>query len=83
MNFDDLCKMLTDYIEEITAHKVNNDTLLMDEYIIDSFSMLSIIDLLETELRVDVQPGDLSSDHFINVTSIAQWALQLPIKKSG
>ena len=77
MNFESLCEELIRHIEEDCPQKITKDTHLLEEDLIDSFTMLGIIVLLEELLSIEVQPEDLSSEHFSSVAVTANWALGL------
>lgn len=75
LDFDTLCNKIISHIEQDIPGKIDKDTLLLDESIIDSFSMLGIIVLLEELLSIEVQPDDLSSEYFASVAVTAEWGL--------
>ena len=76
MDFDALCDALIDHIQKDTPEKIDRDTQLLEQDIIDSFSILGIILVLEELLSIEVQPDDLSSDYFASVAVTAEWGLK-------
>ena len=75
MNLDALCNAIIKHIQAEKPGAIDRDTRLLDENIIDSFSMLGIIILLEELLDIEVQPEDLSSEYFETVAITAEWGL--------
>jgi acyl carrier protein len=75
MNHDALCNVIIEHIQAEKPGAIDRDTRLLDENIIDSFSMLGIIILLEELLDIEVQPEDLSSEYFETIAITAEWAL--------
>ena len=77
MKPEQLSQKLINYIHEITEIQVDRTTSLLDEYIIDSFSMLNLVTFLENLLGIKIRPNDFSSDNFHSVEVIEHWALAI------
>ena len=82
MNDEEMSQAIIGLVAEISNQEVERDTALLDDEIIDSFGMLAIINFLEEELSIEIDPADLSGSEFTSVDTIVQWGRSL-VEKSA
>ncbi len=63
---------ITDIIQEIKpSAEITEDTRLLDEHILDSLSIVSLVSELCDEFDIDITPLDVIPDNFATVKNIA------------
>lgn len=63
------------FLEKETQAKIKDpNTNLIERGILDSFSMIKIINFLEKELKISIDMEKLSPDNFNSVNTIAETA---------
>jgi len=75
MDFDSVCDAIIAHIEAESSEAIDRDTPLLEKEIIDSFTILGIIVLLEDLLSMEIQPDNLATQNFASVSTMAKWAL--------
>ena len=77
MDFDSLCDAIIEYISLEKPDPIDRDTPLLEKEIIDSFTIIGLVLLLEEQLSVEIEPDSLATDNFASVATIANWGLSL------
>jgi acyl carrier protein len=80
MNYQDLCQSLTSCISEIAFQDVEENTLLLDDQLIDSFAVLAIITHIEDDLGIMLDPDEVTISRFASIATLASWLLQIQQK---
>lgn len=80
-DFDTLCRAIIEHIEQDCPEKIERSTPLLEKELIDSFTILGLIVLLEDMVDIEVQPDQLATKHFASVETTANWALNLANQK--
>lgn len=82
LGHEELCEKVIALIYELTdtEDKIDIDTLLIDEGIMDSFTMVALLAGLEELLGIYIDAEDVVAHHFVTAESIAQWANTLARK---
>lgn len=68
---------LVDYITEISNTKIQTDTDLIDQGIIDSFSILQIVNFIEERFNLEIDPEELPIQEFHRVETLVRWVQRL------
>jgi acyl carrier protein len=71
-----LTTALTTFIdEEVSAghERVRPDTDLVMTGLVDSLGVVLIVEWLEDELAIEIDPGDVIVEHFVSVTAMIEY----------
>lgn len=69
------------FLEKETGHAINGDRLnLIEAGIVDSFSMMRLIDFLEKEFGITLNLEELSPENFNSVAGISEFVQKSPKK---
>lgn len=64
---------IKEYLEKETQRKIENETEnLIEAGVLDSFSMIKLIDYIESELKIPVKMEELSPENFNSIDTIAE-----------
>ena len=77
MNNDTLRNELADYVGRISNTSVQIDSPLIEHGIIDSFSVLQIVDFIEERLGLEIDPEELPIEEFYSVETLVSWVQRL------
>jgi acyl carrier protein len=69
----DFCARLTDRLQSLSTARIaviRPDDLLFSTALIDSMTIVDVIDFVESYWRIKVDPSDLSMENFDSVTAI-------------
>lgn len=73
---------LLEILEEIApGEDVENCTTLIDDHILDSFAILSLVSELEEEFDIEVSPAELIPDNFNSAAAL--WGMICRLKEEG
>ncbi len=68
----DLKNKIKEYLEKETQRKIGSDSEnLIEAGVLDSFSMIKLIDYIESELKMKVKMEELSPENFNSIDSIS------------
>ena len=67
---DELLELLEDLVPGIDF---KNSTTLIDDHLLSSFNILTIVSEIEDEFDIELSPGDLTPENFNSVSAL--WAL--------
>ena len=68
-----MIEQIIQILERLTDHKgIKRDTDLLEEELLDSLAFIELINELETEFHVEIQPTQVSSDTWQTVERIAE-----------
>lgn len=71
-------KQIKDFLEKETQHKIESgDTNLIEKGVLDSFSMIKLINFIETELSVKVDMEEITPENFNSVEKIVKMIQKL------
>jgi len=73
MDLTEIIEYVKGVIEDSTGSSVDDDTLLFDEEILDSMSILYLIGELESEYDVELPPDEVVQSNYATVTKIAEY----------
>lgn len=73
MDLNEIKSFIKDVIEESTGSSVEDDTLLFDEEILDSMSILYLIGEMESKFDVELPPDEVIQANYETVERIAQY----------
>lgn len=73
MDLNEIKSFIKDVIEESTGSSVEDDTLLFDEEILDSMSILYLIGEMESKYDVELPPDEVIQANYETVERIAQY----------
>jgi acyl carrier protein len=74
----DIKTEITQYLEECHLPKskgiqLNEDTLLLEEKILDSLGMLELISFVEETFSIEIPDEDIIPDHFGTIEKLARY----------
>ncbi len=73
---------LLEILEEIApGEDVKNCTTLIDDHILDSFAILTLVSGLEEEFEIEVSPAELIPDNFNSAAAL--WDMICRLKEEG
>lgn len=64
---------IKEIIEEVTGEQVEDATNLIEEGILDSFDIISLVLELEEAFSVKIEVGELEEDNFKDILSIEKF----------
>lgn len=73
MDLNEIKSFIRDVIEESTGSSVEYDTMLFDEEILDSMSILYLIGELESKFDVELPPDEVVQTNYETVDKIAEY----------
>lgn len=73
MNLEEIKAFIKDVIEESTGSSVEDDTMLFDEEILDSMSILYLIGEMESKFEVELPPDEVVQTNYETVDRIAEY----------
>lgn len=73
MDLNEIKAFIKDVIEESTGSSVDDDTMLFDEEILDSMSILYLIGELESKYDVELPPDEVVQSNYETVQRIAEY----------
>ena len=73
MDLNEIKSFIKDVIEESTGSSVEYDTMLFDEEILDSMSILYLIGELERKFDVELPPDEVVQTNYETVDKIAEY----------
>ena len=73
MDLNEIKSFIKDVIEESTGSSVEDDTMLFDEEILDSMSILYLIGELESKFEVELPPDEVVQTNYESVDKIAEY----------
>ena len=73
MDLNEIKSFIKDVIEESTGSSVEYDTMLFDEEILDSMSILYLIGDLESKFDVELPPDEVVQTNYETVDKIAEY----------
>lgn len=73
MDLNEIKSFIKDVIEESTGSSVEYDTMLFDEEILDSMSILYLIGELESKFEVELPPDEVVQTNYETVDKIAEY----------
>lgn len=73
MDLNEIKSFIKDVIEESTGSSVEDDTMLFDEEILDSMSILYLIGELESKFDVELPPDEVVQTNYESVDKIAEY----------
>ena len=73
MDLNEIKSFIKDVIEESTGSSVEYDTMLFDEEILDSLSILYLIGELESKFDVELPPDEVVQTNYETVDKIAEY----------
>ena len=73
MNDEELLQTLRRCLSELSSEDPTQEELLFDRGILDSFSMLQFILLVEGSLGLSFDPGEINLDNFNSLGRIARF----------
>lgn len=73
MDLNAIKEFVINVIEESTGSLVESDTMLFDEEILDSMSILYLIGELESEYDVELPPDEVVQTNYATVEKIAEY----------
>lgn len=73
MDLNEIKSFIKDVIEESTGSLVEDDTMLFDEEILDSMSILYLIGELESKFDVELPPDEVVQTNYETVDRIAEY----------
>lgn len=76
MDLNEIKTYIKDVIEESTGASVEDDTMLFDEEILDSMSILFLIGSIESQFDVELPPDEVVQSNYESVERIANYVLQ-------
>ena len=73
MDLNEIKSFIKDVIEESTGSSVEYDTMLFDEEILDSMSILYLIGELESKFDIELPPDEVVQTNYETVDKIAEY----------
>lgn len=73
MDINEIKSFIKDVIEESTGSSVDDDTMLFDEEILDSMSILYLIGEMENQFDVQLPPDEVVQSNYETVERIAEY----------
>ncbi|MDO4187890.1 MAG: phosphopantetheine-binding protein [Lachnospiraceae bacterium] len=73
MDLNEIKTYIKDVIEESTGASVDDDTMLFDEEILDSMSILFLISSIESQFDVELPPDEVVQSNYETVERIANY----------
>lgn len=73
MDLNEIKSYIKDVIEESTGASVDDDTMLFDEEILDSMSILFLISSIESQFDVELPPDEVVQSNYETVERIANY----------
>lgn len=73
MDLNEIKSFIKDVIEESTGSSVEYDTMLFDEEILDSMSILYLIGELESKFDVELPPDEVVQTNYETIDKIAEY----------
>lgn len=73
MDLNEIKSFIKDVIEESTGSLVEDDTMLFDEEILDSMSILYLIGELESKFDVELPPDEVVQSNYESVERISEY----------
>ena len=73
MDLNEIKSFIKDVIEESTGSSGEYDTMLFDEEILDSMSILYLIGELESKFDVELPPDEVVQTNYETVDKIAEY----------
>ena len=73
MDLNEIKAYIKDVIEESTGASVDDDTMLFDEEILDSMSILFLISSIESQYDVELPPDEVIQSNYESVERIANY----------
>ena len=73
MDLNEIKSFIKEVIEESTGSSVEYDTMLFDEEILDSMSILYLIGELESKFDVELPPDEVVQTNYETVDKIAEY----------
>ena len=78
MGVKEIEKKIMDIIKEINEEiEIDESTLLLEEEVLDSVSMLYLVTELENEYKIQIPLDDVTEDNFKNIDSIVKYVFSL------
>ena len=78
MGVKEIEKKIMDIIKEINEEiEIDESTLLLEEEVLDSVSMLYLVTELENEYKIQIPLDAVTEDNFKNIDSIVKYVLSL------
>lgn len=75
MDLNEIKSYIKDVIEESTGASVDDDTMLFDEEILDSMSILFLISSIESQFDVELPPDEVVQSNYETVERIANYVI--------
>ena len=76
MNPPDISARIKAYLETEFPNpgiKLTNETNLLDDWFVDSLSLIELVMFLEKEFSINLQRVDINGSNFYNIDSLAQF----------
>ena len=70
---DEIKNYLKELIEDATGSSVDDDTMLFEEEILDSMSILYLIGEMESHFDIDLPPDEVVEDNYGTVDAMAEY----------
>ena len=70
---DEIKSYLKELIEDATGSSVDDDTMLFEEEILDSMSILYLIGEMESHFDIDLPPDEVVEDNYGTVDAMAEY----------
>lgn len=70
---DEIKEYLKELIEEATGESVDDDTMLFEEEILDSMSILYLIGEIEAQYDIELPPDEVVESNYGSVEAMAQY----------
>lgn len=78
MGVKEIEKKIMDIIKEINEEiEIDESTLLLEEEVLDSVSMLYLVTELENEYKIQIPLDAVTEDNFKNIDSIVKYVFSL------
>ena len=78
MGVKEIEKKIMDIIKEINEEiEIDESTLLLEEEVLDSVSMLNLVTELENEYKIQIPLDAVTEDNFKNIDSIVKYVFSL------
>lgn len=72
-NMEEIKEYLKELIEEATGESVDDDTMLFEEEILDSMSILYLIGEIESQYDIELPPDEVVESNYGSVEAMAQY----------
>lgn len=70
---DEIKEYLKELIAEATGEEVENDTMLFEEEILDSMSILFLIGEMESHFDIELPPDEVIESNYGSVDAMAEY----------